>query len=154
MERVIRISGIALICALMAFSCVIARDARAQAPGGRGPSDAEMTLMRLKGLVAAGDSDVAITKEQASAMLPILKAWRAKVSSASASDMKTYAASLEAALTDEQKVYRPEPPRGGPMGGDPQRGRQPSDGNGGPGGHGGGPVSALLDELITALSKG
>lgn len=180
MDKILRIAGAAVACALMAFSCVSGRtepqrgsDGRGGpgpgVSGGQGPSEADMSLLRLKGLVDCAQAELAITKEQATAILPILKDWKSKARSLSGSDAKTYAASIDAALSEAQKAYRPEPPKGmgqGGPGGDgqpagaPPQGRpqdgplegQPSQGAAGGPPQAGTGTAALLDELIAALA--
>jgi hypothetical protein len=164
MRNFLRTASIALACALVAFSCASERDPRAQGPGGgrdggRSPDEAEMTLMRLKGIIDISDTNqaLALSKEQIQTILPVLKSWKANVASVSASEAEAYAAKIVATLTDEQKAFKPKAPNDAERGPDPRTqgggrpGGQPPSGQGGPGQSGGNHLSALLDELIETL---
>ena len=104
-----------------------------------------MALLKLQGLVDASSSNAALklTTDQVTAILPVLKAWKANLSQASESDTKGYTKTITAVLTDAQKAYRPQPPQGndgtGNSGGQPPAGGPPD-------------VGSLLDRLIQELS--
>ncbi|HWQ42680.1 MAG TPA: hypothetical protein VN456_11695 [Desulfosporosinus sp.] len=162
MKRILMTISAITFCGVMVISCASEYGLQGQPPsGGEGKSSApETILMTLKNLtnLPTTQKSLAITTEQTTLLLPILKEWKSKSSTSSSADAKAYASGIKSVLTKEQLAYHPEIQQGngssgmGAPGGNPpnQGGGMPPSGQGGPGGNKF--VSLLLEDIIKALS--
>jgi len=167
MQKKLRIAAITIILAsLLVFPSVAQGNSEGSGPGRPSgnqqgperpdrpkPTESEISLLRLKGLIdnAQTQPELAISTEQASALLPILKEWQTAIKSNTNAKTGDYVAAIGAKLTVEQNAYFPQPPvmadGAGSSGNKSPRGQRPP---------GGGPreieITSLLTELIKNIS--
>lgn len=162
MKKNLCFAAIPLIFSLLAFPCAAlgssegSRPAGQQGPGGQNmpkPTESELSLLRLKGLIdnARSQPELAIRTDQAAVLLPVLKKWQTAIKSNPYAETGDYVAAIAATLTDEQNAYFPHPPAiaggAGPSANNASSGRKPPRGR--PGKI---EISSLLTELIENLS--
>lgn len=118
------------------------------------PTEAELSLLRLKVLIddAQSQPELALTADQAKAILSILLDWDNAIASNPDTATESYIDEITAELTDAQNAFVPGPPEGmaggaGPSGNKGSKSERPPQG---------GPekieISSVLTELIEALS--
>lgn len=167
MQKKLRIAAITIIMAsLLEFPSVAQGNSEDLGPGRPSgnqqgperpdrpkPTESELSLLRLKGLIdnAQTQPELTISAKQAAAILPILQKWQTTIKSNPYAKTGDYVAAIGAKLTVEQNAYSPQPPvmsgGGGPSGNNASSGRKPP--QGGPGKI---EISSLLTELIENLS--
>ena len=118
------------------------------------PTEAELALLRLKVLIdeAQSQPELAVTADQAKALLPVLLDWDKAITSNPGAETDAYIEQISAELTDAQNAFIPGPPEGmpgesGDSGDKGAKGQRPPQG---------GPqkieISSLLSDLIESLS--